>query len=476
MGMIAKLKSLVSRPASGTPPEESELIEAAGKTIDDEDGWRRLTGDVNRGLNPMTQSRMQELAVYLWRTNVLANRLVELPVAYLLAEGVKLTVSDPDAQEWLTSFWRDPINNMDIKLPKKVRELALYGEQCWPVFVNEHNGDVRLGYLDPGLIETVVTDPENTEQPIGIVVRRDKKGKQRRFKVIVNGPENVFSTRTQDIRTSFDDGECFYFTVNDLSNASRGHSDLLAQMDWLDGYDHALFGELERWDFLRAYVWDVTLKGATPDEVNKRAGEITAPKPGSVRVHNDSEEWDAVTPDLKSVDSDSFARLFRNQILGGGTIPEHWFGGGGDVNRATASEMGEPTYKILSMRQKYLGYMLVTVGTYVVRRKTLAYFGAEPEQSNHPEEYHVRAEWPEMTARDTSKYAAALGQVVLAAASAIDRGLLSEVTAVSLIAQIAAQMGLPINVQDELDSARADAAKRQEGDLYPGLDDDSADT
>jgi hypothetical protein len=50
---------------------------------------------------------------------------------------------------------------MSLKLPKKVRELSIYGEQCYPTFVNELDGFVRLGYLDPSLIETIVKDPDN---------------------------------------------------------------------------------------------------------------------------------------------------------------------------------------------------------------------------------------------------------------------------------------------------------------------------
>ena len=125
-----------SRPVDppATSPSTSDdmpLREAAGKTIEDEDeGWRRLTGDARRNLSPLTQSRMQDLAVYLWKSNPLANRMIELPVAFLLAEGVRLTCPDEEAQEWLTAFWTDPINRMDLKLAKRVRELAIFGEQC----------------------------------------------------------------------------------------------------------------------------------------------------------------------------------------------------------------------------------------------------------------------------------------------------------------------------------------------------------
>lgn len=442
------------------------LREAYGVTVDDdEDQWRKLTGDAKRDLNSLTQRRMQELAVYLWESNLLANRLIELPIAYLLAEGARLVAEDPIVQEWIDRFWLDPINQMDLKLPKKCRELALYGEQCYPAFVNEHSGHVRLGYLDPSLIETVVTDPDNGEQPIGIVTRRNVKGTQRRYKVIVNGPEEeLFTHTTARIRNTFQDGECFFFTVNDLSNGKRGRSDLLAQIDWLDAYDQFLFGEIERQQNLRAFIWDVTLKGATPEEVKKRAKEIVAPKPGSVRVHNDSETWTTETPEFKSADSAETAKTLRNHSLGGATIPEHWFGGASDVNRSTGDSMSEPTFKQFIMRQTYIGYMLETIGRYQIRQRELKEKGREPDLFDPI--YQVKAQFPEMVARDTTKYAAALQQVTVAAVQAIDRGLLTEETALRMIENTAGRLGVEFDAAAELAAARKEAEKRSEKDVF----------
>lgn len=440
--------------------EEVALREAVGVTVDaDEDQWRPISQGGKRNLNPVTQLRMQELGVHLWKTNPLANRLVELPVAYLLADGVRLVIDDEGAQGWLKAWWNDPINLMDLKLTKKVRELALFGEQCYPVFVNQYSGHMRLGYLDPSRIATVVTDPDNVEQPIGIVTTRDRKGGARRYRVIVNGPESMFSRRAQEIRQSFGDGECFYFTVNDLSAASRGHSDLLPVMDWLDAYDHVMFGEIERWDHLRAFVWDVTLKGATKDEVEARARQIVPPSPGSVRVHNDAEEWAAVAPDLKGADSAEAARLYRNHILGSGTLPEHWYGGGGDVNRAVGAEMAAPTFKLFTMRQKYIGHMLEVMAQYQVWRR-LDPTGPLPDPADFDEALKPRVEWPEMVPKDTASFAAALAQVVMAAATAVERGLLSAETAVEVVASVAAGLGVEIDVAAELETARAEAAEK----------------
>lgn len=455
------------------PPEEKTAFrEAHGVTVDDDDDqWRRLTGNSNRDLSPMSQQRMREVALYLWETNLLGNRIIELPVAYLLAEGVRLACADEAAQDLLDRFWRDPINQMDLKLPKKLRELAIYGEQCYPVFVNEISGAVRLGYLDPGLIETVVVDPDNPEQAIGIVTVKDKKGAARRYKVIVNGPDSeLFTQRTQAIRDTFTDGEAFWFTINDLSNGRRGRSDLLAQADWLDGYDGYLFGELDRAQFMRAFIWDVTLTGATPEEVAARAKKIVAPRPGSVRVHNEAEAWKPETPDLKAQDGADGARLFRNHVLGGATLPEHWYGGGGDVNRAVGAEMGEPTFKMFSQRQRLVKHMLEQIGVYVLRRAATAKGGAEPDI--HDEAFLVEAIFPELTAKDTSKYAAALQQVVVACGLAIEKRLMTKATALNIIGAIAGRLGVEIDADEELTKAMNEATQVAEADVFatPGGD------
>ncbi|URX63263.1 hypothetical protein KR767_04120 [Luteibacter anthropi] len=456
-GLIGRVWAWVTgNPSSApiSPPETGRLVEAAGATVDqDEDHWRPLTGNGQRDLSPLTQDRMQRLAHYQWETNLLANRLIELPVAYLLAGGVRLTVQDDDAQDALDAFWDDGINAWDLKLTKRVRELALFGEQCYPVFRNELNGFVRLGYLDPKLIGTVVTDPDNLEQPIGIVTKKDKRGVAKRYRVIVNVPETAFTARTQEIRSTFVDGDCFYYRVNDLSSATRGRSDLLAQIDWLDAYDQYLFGELDRASFLRAFVWDVTLKGASPAEVEERARKITAPAPGSVRVHNDSEAWDAKSPELQANDAAEGARLFRNHILGGATQPEHWYGGGGDVNRSTGESMAEPTEKMLAMRQSLIGYILADIGRYVVR-SVWQVLEEDPSAEQLKILGSVKAAWPEITSKDITKYAAAIVQVTTAAATLIAEGLITRETALRLVQALANRLGVEIDAAQELAAAQ----------------------
>lgn len=472
MGVFKRLLEAVGYvPAADAAPVPSPapqpVCEAAAAQGDRDDagGWRRLSGDglasINeRDLEPMAQDRMQKLAEYLWQSNLLANRLVELPLAYLLAEGVALQCVDDEHQALLNAFWSDPINNLPMKLEQRVRALGLLGEQCYIANVREGDGFVRLGYLDPRQIATVVNDPDNPEQPIGVVTKRDNRGRQYKYRVIVLGEDaELFSERTQRIRAEdFSDGEVLLFQLNKFPNGSRGRSDLLGQMDWLDAYDDFLFSELDRIDYLRRFVWDVTMTGADDAAVKKYEKEFVPPGPNSVFVHNDQVKLEPKTPGLQAADTSQSARLLRNHVLGGATVPEHWFGGGGDVNRASASEMGEPTFKMYSMRQGFLKRMLEEIGRYVLWCAARTR-GEKPDWAK--DEWQVTAVFPELLNRDITKFASAMQAVTAAVIQMIEAGLLTEETALKIIADVAQRFGQDFDAKTELAAARKEAAQRK---------------
>lgn len=460
-----KYSNLEKAHEEGLKNDAAKFVEASGTTVEnDDDSWRKITGDSGRDLAPLTQKRMQHIAMYLWESNLLANRIIELPIAFILSQGVSVVCNDEEVQGWVDEFWHDPINQMDIKLITKARQLSLLGEQYYTAFTNEHNGHVRLGYLDPTQIATIVKDPDNNEQPIGVVTVKNRKGIAKRYKVIVNGPEDIFTQRTQKIRESFTDGEAFYFNINSFSNGDRGRSDLLAQADWMDAYDQFLYGEFDRAAFLRAFVWDVTLSNATPDEVKARAKEIHSPSPGSTRVHNDSEIWAAQSPGLQSGDTEATSKVFKEHMAGGATIPLHWLGSGGDANRATAAEMATPTFKIFEMRQTYLGYMLSQMVWFQIRMRAIAILGHEPDQFD--EIFSFKVQWPNMVEADTTKYAAALSQVVFTAVALIDNQLLTKEKALQMVETITAKLGMEFDALEELEKATEEYVKLKEEDVF----------
>ena len=129
--MFSTLREALARfialpPHNPPPPAKPPLREAAGaNALEDDADWRRLSGDLDRDLSPIAQARMRAISVKLWDSDPLANRLIELPLAYLLAEGVSLKAAQaaPDAQAEtealqtvLDDHWRHPINQWGIGL------------------------------------------------------------------------------------------------------------------------------------------------------------------------------------------------------------------------------------------------------------------------------------------------------------------------------------------------------------------------
>ena len=146
---------------------------------------------------------------------------------------------------------------MPRNLPRMMREFALFGEQCWPVFADPHSGHVRLGYLDPRRIADVVSDPDNAARAVGVATAPDERGRERRFRVVVAGPETVFAAAGAAAAGKHDRWR--RLPVPDQppdDRRTRALRPLSPAFDWLEDYERFLRGELDRADFLRAFVWD----------------------------------------------------------------------------------------------------------------------------------------------------------------------------------------------------------------------------
>lgn len=328
--------------------------------------WRPITQHVSRDLQPLMQDRMQDIAVYLYDSNPIAHRIIELTKDFVVGDGFTFKANDPKVQKVLDDFWNDPVNNFEMKQDNKVKELSLFGEQIYPVFVNKHNGHVRLGYIDPTMIKKVKASKKNPEVLEQIILKQNAKGESKAYNVINFDDRKTSETNGKLV------GEIFYFSINKVSSSLRGRSDLLCLSDWIDGYDQFLFARLERANILNAFVWDVELQGANEKTLEEFLKKQATPKSGSIRAHNEKVKWTAVTPKLEANDASNEARLFKMQILGGAGYPEHWFAEGSTTTRATALEMGLPTFKKLKNRQKFFKLMFTFMFNFVIDQAIIA--------------------------------------------------------------------------------------------------------
>ena len=186
----------------------------------------------------------------------------------------------------------------------------------------------------------------------------------------------------------------------------------------------------------------MTLKGAGPERIAQWIGENgVAPRPSSVRVHNEKEEWRAVSPDMKSGDSGSqgVAKMMRGLVLGGMGIPSHWFAQGDDVNRATAESMDQPTLKKMTRRQRTVRHILQAMAD-----KQLEEAHRAGRLSEEALRAGARPVLPEISMRETEKMSQSLLRVSEALDTATQRGWTTDEAASKLFAHLAGQLGVDV--------------------------------
>ena len=431
----------------------------------EDENWRKLTGpNATRDLSATTQERMQEIAVHLWETNPLGRWIINIITDFIVADGLPFESENEDVSRALEDFYFDPLNQLDVYLKKHVGEQQLFGELCLPAWTAEQTGYLRVGYIDPVQIGTVVTDPENVKMKIGVILKSSAAGQEgRRLRTILpRDADFVLSQGAKELRASFTDGECFFSAVNNLTNSPRGRSELLVSADWLDAYEQLLFDCADRWPLLNSFIWHMVVKGGTAGKdgtIQQNLNNLTK-KAGSAFGTNENVTLDAVTPDLKTQEIDTGARVLRNHILGGHGLPSFWFGGGEDSNRATSVEQGTPTFKMLSSKQReFRAFAELMLQTVIDRRRAARTLTCSDEDSKN---------WsvvlPELTSRDLTKNSAALQQVTTSLGTAIQQEVIDTVTARKIFLFIAASLGIEIDEADVESRLKEEAEKREQTD------------
>jgi hypothetical protein len=431
---IGFIRSIISE---GVEAELQVRLQASSLAFE-EVGWRKLTGDPRRVLPVTTQERMFEICYWLWKTNPLGQFIIEIMTAFVVADGMPFTAENDQVKELLEDFWTDIANQFDIFFEKHVTELGVFGELCLPAFVLSNTGKVRVGYIDPADVDEVITDPHNAKLIIGVQLKRTDADAPRKLSVIL-GKENIeiLSPAGQKLLAGFTDGICFYEKVNTLTNEPRGCSDLFVVADHLDGYEQFMADMSEKFAQMNPFYWDVTVEGADADALAKDSAKFRPPKSGGAFVHNEKVKSVAVSPTQNAVDAEKGARLLRNHILGPKGIPEHWVGGGGDVNRATAAEMDLPALKMISRRQKTVKMILKKMFDFVIQSAVDAnYLRGVPE-----EELTYTLQTPEISNKDITKLSASVQSLAVSLSAAQTNRWIDEPTARKMFAFACAFVG-----------------------------------
>lgn len=394
--------------------------------------FRSLGRRSRRDISKLKHERQLNIVYLLYLGYPIAHRALEITKDYVVGEGLTFQSADPAVQQVLVDHWNDPVNRWDLKQHVRVLELGLYGEQFYTAHVNAVNGHVRLGYIDPAEVADVIPDPDNVEiaRKIRVVRHINGKRQQRTLKVIQpdDNPNSPNFGRLQ--------GDVFVFQINKVANATRGNSDLLPAIDWIELHEQYLFRIHEAAILKTSVIWDVTVKGAdekTIERMRKKFGQIKA---GMTRFHNESVTVKSVAPELQTPELAEHALVIKNHIATSVGLPIHWLSEGGNSNRATAAEMGIPTTKRLRSRQRVVRDMIAYIFDFVIDQAIIAGRLAPDVNRN----FEVLA--PQVWANDLVSTTSAMVQGASALTIAADNGWITPHEASSSFKLIMDQAGL----------------------------------
>jgi hypothetical protein len=422
------------------------------------DGYRRYSDSVlNRNLTPVQQSRMYEIAYYMWDASAMFKRLAKLDRSFLFSGRVTIASEDEDVQKLINKFWYDKENLMDIRYPDKAMWLSILGDQLWPVDVNPHTGFVRLRYIDPAQIREVYINAENHEQVLRVELM-GLSGKPGKIYNAVRKDQNIYSK-------SFDrlTGECFYLSINHPPNAPRGRSDFLTLFDWIDSLERYGYNYLERAELLLNFVWDITLEGADETQIREFLRNNPPPAPGSMRAHNQSVKWEAVSPELKATDFTGGFNMGKEFIMGAAGRPDSWFGAGGKAYQTEAEQMNQVPIADLEERQEYHRYNIETLIQFVIDQAVI--HGTLPAEKA---EAGFSVIIPPISKKDTAKMIATIPQLAAALVMAENQQWIRKETATRMFSFAAENVGFEINPDEEIEAAK-NAPKEEEIDYDRAL-------
>jgi hypothetical protein len=308
------------------------------------------------------------------------------------------------------------------------------------VAVNPHNGKVWLTYVDPANIDTVHLVRDFPEMPAAVRLKGNG-GRRGKIMPVVRPELNIHSKSYGRMV-----GECFFLSVNNPPNSPRGRSDMIHLFDFLNGFEEGLFDELDRLKGIKSFIWDVTVNGADQTECDKWAREWSTPKSNSMRVHNEQVKWEAVAPTLNQHDNKALFDLMKTYLSACMNRPDSWLGSGGKAYQNEADLMGEPTFKDLGSRQRFVKYAIESVLQFVLDQAII--HGTLKEDLKNPLVPMVNM--PEMTTKDTQKIVAALFSLSQALTLATSNGWISDGKAAEVFASVAGQVGIEIDAAEEI--------------------------
>lgn len=394
-----------------------QRVQAAVKVVDDK-WWTQIGGGgVDRREQMWADIRQdQDDSLDAWRDNPLARRVVSLVTDYVVGDGIRVTSEREEVQRWIDRFWDHPQNRIGSRLYAWCDEVTRCGELFIVVYRNPGDGMSYVRTIPASRIDKIETDPEDFEHEL-------------QYHEVVDGS---VEGRFWPGRGQMEGGLfVLHYAVNRPVGATRGEGDLVPILPWLRRYKEWLEDRVRVNRLRNSFLWHCKLTNATPDDLaRKRVQYSQPPSPGSVIVSDDNETWEALTAALQSSDAEADGKALRLMVAAGAGIPLHFLSEGESATRATATEMGGPTFRHYKRRQLWFAEVLVDLVTVCIRNAGCSL----------PADLRLSCVLPDLTREDNLQLAQAMKEAIEALILFSEKGWLDDESAKRLALKFAGEV------------------------------------
>jgi len=399
-----------------------DRVALAVKVVDDK-WWTQIDasmGTLDRNWTE-TKENLSD-ALEAWRTNPLARRIVSLCTDYVVGSGIFLKSEDSWVQGFVDQFWK--LNTMEQRIYDWSDELTRSGELFIVMRTDEVSGQSFVRAIPAVRIHKIKTDPDDLERELSYTELAVNKLAGKEWPSVHTGVER--------------DQIMLHYAINRPVGCVRGSGDLEPILPWLKRYSDWLLNRARLNKYKTAFMWDVTIKGrpGRGDTVRKKRYKYkTAPTPGSIIVHGDEETWQAISPKIEAWDAREDGKAMRLAVAAGAGIPLHFLSEGESATKATAAEMGGPTFRHYARRQLRYGAVLVDMVRVAIKRANDR--GRGRRRAKGPK---VQAIFPDITKSD-NKDMAQSGLLIVRMLDTMGKyGWIDDETAVTLAMKFAGEL------------------------------------
>jgi hypothetical protein len=423
---------------------------AVGVRVDDADGWHLLqpAGPHDREFSDWYQD--QQDALEAWRKNFQIRRIVTLTRSYVLGGGITLSSDHRYVQTFLDAFVNHPKNQLDQRYGPICDELTRAGEIFPILFTNPADGMSYIRLMPASQITQIETDPEDYETELRYLQAPRTPADD------LNGKWWLAADNPAAWRPAADgslEPLMLHYTVNKPVGATRGEGDLTPVLRWCLRYSQFLEDRVRlNRTRTRHGVLHVKLADDTKVAERKRMYQAQDPIRSGILVTGPGEELAMHELNIGASDAAPDGKALRLAVAAGSNTALHYMGEGESTNYATAREMGEPTARFYTERQRQLCAMLTDIIIAAYRRKAATGLARPPANND----YKIRAAVTETARADNAGLAEAARNAVEAFAVMKAQGWIDDFTAARLSYKFAGEAMSTLDIEDILTNAEPD--------------------